>query len=90
MRVMAQRKEIVGTLYAQGQKFDLLDLHPTKHNDWPWLIREHGFEFYVVVDGFAQYIMVSRGSFLIIPDLEPSHMDVKFLVENIKVEESEE
>jgi len=87
--IITEKKDVVGTLLTQGEEYDMLELYPRNGRDVPFLLRESSFEFYVVVEGFAQYIIVSRGSFAIIPLLEPVEWSVKFFVEG-EEEESEE
>ena len=79
--IITEKKNVVGWLLTQGQEYPLLDLYPRVGRDLPFLLREHSFQFYVVVEGFAQYIVVSRGSFAIIPLLEPDEQEVRFVVE---------
>ena len=79
--IITEKKEVVGQLLTQSQVFEMLDINPTRARSLSFLLRESCFEFYVVVEGFAQYIIVSRGSFVIIPYLEPVEWQVKFLVE---------
>lgn len=80
--IITEKKNIVGMLLTQGQEYEMLDLYPRVGRDLPFLLRENSFEFYVVVEGFAQYIIVSRGSFAIIPFLETVERQVKFVVES--------
>ena len=86
--IIKEKKEIVGMLLTQGQEYRMLELYPRVGRDLSFLLRESTFQFYVVVEGFAQYIIVSRGNFTIIPLLEPEEQDVQFVVE--REEESEE
>ena len=79
--IITEKKEIVGQLLTQSHEYEMLDINPTRARSVSFLLRESCFEFYVVVEGFAQYIIVSRGSFAIIPYLEPVEWQVKFLVE---------
>ena len=78
---MIEEKQIVGKLLVQGEAFDMLDLYPQRHAALPWLLREHAFEFLVVVNGFAQPIIVGRESFAIIPYIFPETKEVNFHVE---------
>lgn len=91
MKIHEEKKEVVGVLYAQGQEYDILDLLPSNTRSLPWLYRENAFEFYVIVEGFAQYIIVSKGNFLVVPLLSPVQKTVSFLIEeeNIKVDSQE-
>ena len=84
--IITEKKDVVGQLLTQGQVFEMLDINPTRARSLSFLLRESCFEFYVVVYGFAQYIIVSRGSFAIIPYSIPEVKDVGFIVEG---EESE-
>ena len=79
--IITEKKNVVGWLLTQGQEYPLLDLYPRVGRDLPFLLREHSFQFYVVVEGLAQYIVVARGSFSIIPYLIPEIKDVGFIVE---------
>lgn len=79
--IIKEKKEVVGKLLAQGQEFELLELNPRAGRDLSFLLREHTFEFYVTVYGIAQFIVVSRGSFAIIPYSIPEVKDVGFIVE---------
>ncbi len=79
--IIKERKEIVGKLLTQGHVFELLEINPRAGRDLSFLLRESSFEFYVVVNGYAQYIVVSRGSFAIIPYSVPEVQDVGFIVE---------
>ncbi len=79
--IIKEKKEIVGMLLTQGQEYRMLEINPRVGRDLPFLLRESSFEFYVVVYGFAQYIVVARGSFAIIPYLIPEIKDVGFIVE---------
>ena len=79
--IIKEKKEIVGILLVQGQEFELLELNPRAGRDLSFLLREHTFEFYVTVYGIAQFIVVSRGSFAIIPYSIPEVKDVGFIVE---------
>lgn len=85
--IIKEKKEIVGQLLAQGQVYELLDLNPTRGRDMGFVLREAAFEFYVVVYGFAQYIIVSRGSFAIIPYSLPEVKEVGFIVEGEETED---
>ena len=86
--IITEKKEIVGRLLTQGQVFEMLDLYQRIGRDLPFLLRENSFQFYVVVYGFAQYIVVARGSFAIIPYSSPEVQAVRFIVEgDEKVEE---
>jgi hypothetical protein len=91
---MIEEKEIVGKLLAGGEAFDMLDLYPYRHTGFaspiPFVLREHIFEFLVVVKGFAQTIMVSRSNFVIIPYLVPKIEEVEYSVEGEKEEELDE
>jgi len=79
---MIEEKLIVGKLLVQGEAFDMLDLDPQRHNKLTFLIRESCFEFLVVVNGFAQPIIVGRQSFAIIPYMEPEKKLVSYYVED--------
>lgn len=82
-KTITENKEIVGNLFVGDHKFPMLALDPTRHNNWSWLVKEHAFEFYVVnVDGFAQYVLVGRDNFLIVPALEVSEQEVKFIMDD--------
>lgn len=92
-KIHEEKKTVVGVLYTQGQEYDMLDLLPSHSRNLPWLYREHAFEFYVVVEGFAQYVIVSHGNFLVVPLLSGVQRTVSFLIdeeeENIKVDSLE-
>ena len=79
--IITEKKEIVGMLLTQGQEYEMLEINPRAGRDLSFLLRESSFEFYVVVYNFAQYIVVSRGSFAIIPYSVPEVQDVRFIVE---------
>ena len=81
MKEITEKKQVVGTLLAQGQEYWMLDLSPNKHRNTPMSLREDTFEFYVIVDGYAHNIIVSRGSFAIIPLLADYSVEVRFIVE---------
>ena len=81
MNIQEEKKEIVGLLLVQGQEFEMLDLYPQKHTDLPFWLKEHCFQFYVVVEGVATYIIVAREGFAIIPIFPPVTTTVKFFVE---------
>lgn len=82
MKVLEENTPIVAKLLAQGESYLMLDIMPHKHNELPFLLREHAFQFLVVVKGFAQPIIVSRNSFVIIPLLAPMNMLVKYYQED--------
>ena len=84
--IITEKKEIVGMLLTQGQEYEMLEINPRAGRDLSFLLRESSFEFYVVVYNFAQYIVVSRGSFAIIPYSSPEVKEIGFIVER---EESE-
>lgn len=84
MKIIEEQVEIKAKLLAQDQAWDMLDILPQKHSEVPFLLREYVFEFRVVVQGFAQTIIVSRNSFAIILYLEPVMETVKYYVEEEK------
>lgn len=88
--IMIEEKEIVGKLLAGGEAFDMLDLYPHRHASMPWLLREHTFEFLVVVNGVAQPIIVSRDNLVIIPYLVPQKKNVEYMVEEKEEPELEQ
>lgn len=79
--VQVEKKEIKAILHTQGHTFELLDIVPWKHSDIHFLLREHSFQFLVIVNDFAQPIVVGREGFLIVPLIEPYERDVNYLVE---------
>ena len=87
--IITEKKEVVGQLLTQGQVFEMLEINPRAGRDLSFLLREHSFEFYVTLFGIAQYIVVSRGSFAIIPYSVPEVKEVGFIVEGDVEEEQE-
>ena len=78
--IITEKKNIVGTLLVQGREYGLLDLYPWKHNELPFLLRNDAFQFLAEVEGFANPVIVGKGSFVIIPYLEPVEIDVRYIV----------
>lgn len=92
MKIHEEKQEVVGVLYTQGQEYGMLNILPSNTRGLHFLYRESAFEFYVIVEGFAQYVIVSKGNFLVVPLLNTVRRNVKFLVEDKEAhaEESEE
>lgn len=84
--VQEEKKEIVGVLLVQGREFDMLDLYPQKHPSLPFWFKEYSFQFYVVVEGVATYIVVGREGFVIIPLAAPVTRTVQFFIEDDRSE----
>lgn len=85
--VQTEKKQIKAILHSQGHSFEMLDVLPWKHNDLHFLLRESSFQFLVVVNGFAQPVIVGRSGFVITPLIEPYEIDVNYLVEGDDIEE---
>lgn len=81
-KIHTEKKDIVGVLYAQGQIYEMLDLLPARSRNLPWLYREHAFEFYVIVEGFASYVIVGHGCFLVVPLISTIKRTVSFLIDD--------
>lgn len=79
--IQVEKKNIVGILHTQGRSFEMLELNPWKHEKISVILREHSFQFLVVVDDFAQPVIVGRGDYLIVPLIETYERDVNYLVE---------
>ena len=80
--IITEKKNIVGYLVVQGEQFELLDLHPWKHNEIPLSLREYTFQFLSYHSGFATPIIVGRNALgAIIPYIVPMEVDVSFVVE---------
>lgn len=82
MKILEEEKEIIATLLVQGKEYPVLDLHPAKRNEIPFILREHTHQFLVIVEGFAQPIIVGRNSFVILPLLETYTETVRYFVED--------
>jgi hypothetical protein len=85
MAIITEKKPIVGKLVSQGCSYNLLALKPSVPGVSA-LLREYGLQFYVVVEGFAQHVVVSKASFLIVPYPEPEIEDVKYVIEESDTE----
>jgi len=92
MSIHKEEREVVGMLYSQGQEFELLELNPSIPRELSLIMREHTFRFFVVGDDFAQYIIVGRENFVIVPYLMPKTRNVNFLIldeiENVHTDET--
>lgn len=75
-----ENNEIVGTLYAQGGSWDLLELYPRPigfERGVRRVLKDTTLEFLVLIDNDPRYILVA-GGFVIIPSIEPDE-EVKSL-----------
>jgi hypothetical protein len=87
MKIITEQREIVGILVTQGQRFDLLELSPNKRADAPFWMQNDVYEFLVVNgQGFVQTIIVGKGGFYILRNLDISSKRVNIVVADEEVE----
>ena len=77
MKVIVEKREILGTLSTLVGRFPMLDLEPRRYT-LPANLRELGaLQFSVLNDEGYSCKVVIRGDFVIIPAMVPTLVDVK-------------
>jgi len=80
MKVIVEKREILGTLSTLVGRFPMLDLEPRRYT-LPANLRELGALQFIVLndEGFSCEVII-RGDFVIIPAMVPTLVDVKRVV----------